>query len=173
MMLNENTPLTKDNLAKASETMSKAGDFIKGQASGLAASADGGNSMPLRILAILGGGAMVISSVLSLFGKAITFDLMGFFMEVVCIWLGGIIVLLEISDKLSATSFEEFIHARCEFLETTTGKGFLYGISGILRILQINLINLVVGLFMCFLGAVFYIVGSKKSGYEKMVSIAV
>jgi len=167
-MPSERTPLTKENLVMAS-------NFMTEKATSLADSTHDGNSMPLRLLTILGGLAMLVSSVMGLFGKAIFLDFIGVFVECLCAVFGVLIVLLEVKDKLPTPvkGFEEFIETRCKFLESMTGKACLYGLSGFLKILQTSLINLIVGAFMCFLAVTTDIVGRKRSEYSEMVSIAV
>uniref|UniRef100_A0A7S2RE92 EF-hand domain-containing protein n=1 Tax=Eucampia antarctica TaxID=49252 RepID=A0A7S2RE92_9STRA len=161
--------LTEENLEKAGKHLADAGNQVKGKALDLVNSA-GNDFMPLHVLSVLGGLAVTSSSAFNFILNLITLNICGAIMEFYCTLLGGVIVLIEISKLVTFTkSFEKFIDEYVYILGFVSGRGIFYFIVGTLKLTQFNVINLVAGCFMCFVGIIYYIIGlSIAKKFEKI-----
>jgi len=151
---------TTQNAAVAA---SSAGTFAKDQAAELTQLASNGD-FSIRILALLGAIAMVVVSVIGFLGKILTLHFVSALIEVYVFALAIVIIILESAGKIPLPrSFETNVHKYALFLKFVWGRGILYFIGGSLQVSQANILDLVVGLFMCFVGILYMIVGRSTS----------
>lgn len=144
--------LTPTNLAEAK-------DFAQKQASEFRRNLDEG-SMSLRLMALLGGVAMIVVSSLGILGDILTFRWVAVIFQVYALAFGGVMLVLESGQQLSCFKrVEAGLFKQALFLRYVWGRGLIYFFAGTLMISLGNFFDLVVGLYVCLVGLIFIAVG--------------
>jgi hypothetical protein len=176
MASNENTPLSASGASPGGidaissfaknvftkENLENAGRVAKEKAIELKTQAQEGDQS-LRLLALLGGVMVVVVSSMEFFGKLLTFNIIGALIAFFTLLLGIIVIILEGKSALLSTEFVNRIHEYASFLKFLWGRGCLYFICGTLQLYQFDLLNLVSGGYMCFVGVLFVLVGQRAA----------
>lgn len=171
--MNENTPLSNGGTTTSGlsqfakhvftkENFEKAGKAAKEKASEVRTQAQEGDQS-LRLLALLGGLVVIVVSGMEIVGKILTFNIIGALIEFYTLLLGVVVVILEGKSVFLSTGAVQKIHKYALFLKFLWGRGCLYFICGTLQLYQLDLWNLVSGVFMCFVGILFVFVGQRTS----------
>jgi COPI associated protein len=148
--------------AFSKEGLEAAGQFTKEKASELKREAqDGDNS--LRFLALVGGMACVVVGLLELVTRFMRLDIVGAMIDAYIILLGVLVVLLEGKKMFLSAGVVEKIHKYALFLQFVWGRGAVYFICGTLQLYQLDLLNLIVGCYMCFVGGLYIVVGNRTA----------
>jgi hypothetical protein len=191
-MSNETTPLTSygsttstmatsnnNNSSSLAETISQfaqstftkenleaAGTYTKEKAIELKKETQDGDHS-LKLLALIGGFACVVVGVLELVSRFLRLDIVGALIDCYIIVLGLIVIVLEGKNKLLSARFVERIHKYALFLKFLWGRGVLYFVVGTLQLYQIDLLNLISGGYMCFVGVLYILVGRRTANKLK------
>jgi hypothetical protein len=144
------------------ENLEKAGTFTKEKAVELRNQAQDGDQS-LRVLGLMGGLATIVIGVLELITRFLRLDIVGALIDLYVIILGVIVVVLEGKNMFLSETFVERIHKYALFLKFLWGRGSLYFVCGTLQLYQIDLLNLVVGAYMCFVGGLYIVVGQRTA----------
>eukprot|EP00586_Coscinodiscus_wailesii_P020207 CAMPEP_0172495758 /NCGR_PEP_ID=MMETSP1066-20121228/76000_1 /TAXON_ID=671091 /ORGANISM="Coscinodiscus wailesii, Strain CCMP2513" /LENGTH=261 /DNA_ID=CAMNT_0013267643 /DNA_START=94 /DNA_END=879 /DNA_ORIENTATION=- len=152
------TVMTKENAAATA-------NFVKDKAEMLKQMATEG-SISIRVLAFLGGVAMVVTSFLCLFGRFLTLKFVSLLICIYTLLFGILICALEGKSFAVPRSISARIRKYALFLDFVWGRGGLYFFAGSLQFSQLNLIDMAVGAFMCCVGVTYIIVG--KSTAKKL-----
>mmetsp|Transcript_15606 Transcript_15606/g.23702 ORF Transcript_15606/g.23702 Transcript_15606/m.23702 type:complete len:272 (+) Transcript_15606:92-907(+) len=122
--------------------------------------------LSFRVLAFLGGIAMVVSSLLDIVQQFLAFHPVNTLIALYTTVLGLIIVFLEGKEWACPVSFQRSIRHYAKFLEFTWGRGCLYFFAGSLQFTRWGIVNMLVGGLMCSVGMTAIIVG--QSTAEKL-----
>ena len=163
---NEKTPLAAVGAAAqqmlTKENMEKSALIAKGELSKLGEAAKRGD-MSIRALALMGGVAMVVTSMFGLLGRFVTLHWLSMLMDCYLTVFGLVVILLE--GKRHANLPQEIdamIRKYAYFLEFIWGRGCLYFFIGSLQMAQASILDMSVGAYMCFVG-VTYIVSGRRT----------
>mmetsp|Transcript_52648 Transcript_52648/g.157715 ORF Transcript_52648/g.157715 Transcript_52648/m.157715 type:complete len:270 (-) Transcript_52648:260-1069(-) len=129
------------------------------QAYGLATDAN----TPLRMMALLAGVAMLASSILTMLGKIVRFNIADSILSLYCVFLAVIIIMLEGRWIPFQKKFQSKVRKYALFLDFVWGRGILYFVAGSLQFVQLTLLDAPVGLFTMFVGMSYYINGRNTS----------
>lgn len=147
--------LTKENAGKAAS-------YAKDQAARLQKMASDGN-MSIRLMGLIGGIAMMASSVLGFVGNILSLKFFNAVIEVYTFLLGIVIIIIEGNRCPIPATFQENLFKYAMFLKFVWGRGCLYFVAGSLEMSQLNVVDFSVGAFMCFVGVIYIIVGRKTA----------
>jgi len=171
-MASESTPLTpgvalgnaKNVISSVmnKENASAAAAYVQDKAEMLRRMTTEGN-LSIRVMAFLGGVAMVVTNFLSLFGRFITLRFLSFLICIYTFLFGILICALEGKSFAVPTFISERIRKYALFLDYVWGRGGLYFFAGSLQFSQWTVIDIIVGGFMCFVGATYIIVGKSTA----------
>jgi len=115
--------------------------------------------MTFRVMAFLGGVAMVLQCFMGSFGKLLSFSPLSALIEVYCGAFGVVVVILEGQDLAFLTKFRAMLNEHAKFLTFTWGRGCFYFFAGSLMFSQMNLFDMAIGGWMCFTGFTSIVVG--------------
>jgi len=147
----------------------EASNFAKSTARDLKENLMQGN-WSLRILALLGGLAMIAVSILGFISHLFGFDWISAIFDVYTFFLGIMIVILEAQNKLSFLSkVTSKLYRNAKFLSYLWGRGIVYFVAGTLEVSQREFLDLIVGGYVCFVGILFIFVGRRAS--KKLASV--
>jgi len=144
------------------ENAEKAGTFMKERTLELRQMASDGD-LSLRLLAMLGGIAMVVTSVMGFIGHVFTLAFVKALLEIYTFFLGIVVLVLEGRQIPFPRGLEQGINKYALFLKFVWGRGCLYFVAGSLQLAQYSIVDLAVGGFMCFVGAMYIIVGRQTA----------
>eukprot|EP00565_Helicotheca_tamesis_P001378 CAMPEP_0185729832 /NCGR_PEP_ID=MMETSP1171-20130828/7470_1 /TAXON_ID=374046 /ORGANISM="Helicotheca tamensis, Strain CCMP826" /LENGTH=249 /DNA_ID=CAMNT_0028398757 /DNA_START=91 /DNA_END=840 /DNA_ORIENTATION=- len=111
-----------------------------------------------RILAFLGGLAMIFSNGIAILDRFFSFNFTGSLIAIYGVIFGIIIAILE-GGWSCPTRIQSAIRFYAKFLEFTWGRGMLYFFVGSLQISNWNMLDWAVGGFMIFVGVTAVTVG--------------
>lgn len=118
----------------------------------------------LRLLAMLGGLAMIAVSSLSFIGHILQLNWITAIFDIYTFSLGIIIVILESGRKLSFFSkLENNLYKNALFLKYVWGRGIIYFVAGTLQISKLSLVDFAVGSFVCFVGIMYIVIGRQAA----------
>jgi hypothetical protein len=141
----------------------EASNFAKSTAHDLKENLLQGN-LSLRVLAILGGLAMIVVSILGFISHLFGFAWISAVFDVYTFFLGTVIVILESSAKLSFLNrLTSKMYRNARFLTYLWGRGIVYFVAGSLEVSQREFLDFIVGSYVCFVGILFIIVGRRAS----------
>jgi hypothetical protein len=140
----------------------KAGNVVSGKAAELKTQAQDGDQS-LRLLAFLGGVILIVVAGMEFTGKLLSLNIIGAFIEIYTFLIGVVVIILEGKDMILSTNLQNRIYKYALFLKFLWGRGCLYFICGTLQLYQIDLLNLVSGGYMCFVGVLFIVVGQRTA----------
>lgn len=146
------------NPENASAAANQAGTFAKEQAEEVKRLASEGD-FSIRLFALLGGLAMIVTSILGFIGKFVTLRWVNAIIAVYCFFFGIIMVMLEGRRIPFAKKLEGSLYKYALFLKYVWGRGLLYFVAGTLQISSGGLLELIVGAFVAIVGIAFIIVG--------------
>lgn len=153
----------------SSKNAAEAGSFAKSTARDLQDNLMQGN-WSLRVLALLGGLAMIVVSVLGFISHVFGFNWISAIFDVYTFFLGIMIVILESGTKLSFMSrVTGKIYRNAKFLTYLWGRGIVYFVAGSLEVSQREFLDLIVGGYVCFVGILFIVIG-RRAG-KKLASV--
>mmetsp|Transcript_24935 Transcript_24935/g.72138 ORF Transcript_24935/g.72138 Transcript_24935/m.72138 type:complete len:268 (-) Transcript_24935:306-1109(-) len=162
---NEQTPLAAVGAAAqqmlTKENTEKAASIAKEELTKLAEAAKRGD-MSIRALALMGGVAMVVTSILGLLGRFVTLHWLSMLMDAYLTVLGLLVILLEgkrYTKKLPKKEIDGMIRKYAYFLDFIWGRGCLYFFIGSLQMAQASILDISVGAYMCFVGVTYIISG--------------
>jgi hypothetical protein len=144
------------------ENIERAGTYTRDKAVELRNQAQEGDQS-LRVLGLMGGIATIGIGVLELITRFLRLDMVAALIDLYIVILGIIVVVLEGKNILLSESFVEKIFKYAMFLKFLWGRGTLYFVCGTLQLYQIDLLNLIVGVYMCFVGGLYIIVGQRTA----------
>jgi len=123
--------------------------------------------MSLRLLALLGGLAMIVVSVMGFMSDAFMFKWISAVFQIYTVLLGFVIIILESGRQLSFfRRLENNLYKNALFLKYVWGRGLLYFFAGTLMISLSDPLDVLVGLYFCAVGVLFWCVG--RSAAKKM-----
>uniref|UniRef100_A0A7S2E0M5 EF-hand domain-containing protein n=1 Tax=Helicotheca tamesis TaxID=374047 RepID=A0A7S2E0M5_9STRA len=154
------------------ENAEKAKTFVVGQVDKLKTMASDGD-LSLRFLAYLGGIAMVVTSILGLLGRILTFKIIHIVFDIYTIFLGVLVLFLEWDGFPQKEKYDVYIKRYFHFLDFVWGRGIVYFVAGSIQFSMLSLLDLVVGGFMMALGVLYIIVGKATADKLKAVHKAV
>ena len=144
----EGQPLLNTRMVSAAAT-SGAG-FVNASAEKIRrATAEG--PLTFRILAFMGGFAMIISNGIAILDRFFSFNFAGAMIALYEVFFGVIIIMLEAPGPFSK-QLDAKIRFHAKFLEFTWGRGALYFFCGSLQVSNWNMLDWAVGGFMIFVG---------------------
>lgn len=154
------TPYTAANSVGLTPTnFAEAKDFATQQAGEFRRNLDEG-SMSLRLMALLGGVGMIVVSSLGILGDVITFRWVAVIFQVYALAFGCLMLVLESGQQLSCfKKLETGLYKHASFLRYVWGRGLIYFFAGTLMISLGDFFDLVVGLYVCLVGLIFFVVG--------------
>jgi len=123
----------------------------------------------LRLLALLGGLALVISSVLGILQRVLTLNIFSALIELYTL-VGGIIILVLESRQLHLPErFLYNLYKYALFLKFVWGRGCLYFVLGTLQFVQGDLLDIAVGASVMFIGGLYIYSGQQAA--EKLQDV--
>ena len=127
--------------------------------------------MTFRVMALTGGFAMIFQCLFGSLGKLLSFSPLKALIEVYCGIFGIITVILEIPIEKARfiQRFRKMVNEHAKFLTFTWGRGVFYFFAGSLMFSQMNLIDMLIGGWMCFTGFTSIVVGQATA--NKLVSL--
>lgn len=146
---------SKENLDKAQTT-------AKTHLDQLAQSAREGD-VSIRLLALLGGAALVIYSTLGFITHVLMLQFVRALVEIYTLVLGVIILVLESRQLHLPEAFLNRLYKYALFLKFVWGRGCLYFVAGSLQLTQGSLIDVGIGAFVMFVGALYIVVGRQTA----------
>jgi hypothetical protein len=117
----------------------------------------------LRVLAFIGGVALVIVAGYEIFGELLRFNIIGAVIEIYTLLIGVLVIILEGKNTFLSVGAVEKIHKYALFLKFLWGRGCLYFICGTLQLYLSNLLNILCGAYMCFVGVLFIFIGQRTA----------
>jgi COPI associated protein len=144
--------LTPTNMQEAKEfAAQQAGEFRRNLDEG---------SLSLRLMALLGGVAMMAVSGLGIIGDVFTFRWFAVIFQVYAMVFGCVMLVLESGRQLSCFQrWETGLYKQAKFLRLVWGRGLIYFFAGTLMISFGDFFDVVVGLYVCLVGLIFILVG--------------
>jgi len=115
--------------------------------------------LSFQVLAMLGGVAMTLQSVFGSLGKFMSFSPLRMLIELYCGIFGLLIFVLEGKRYAFTLKFQKIVHEYAKFLSYTWGRGLFYMFAGSLMFSQVNMMDMLVGGYMVFIGATSVVVG--------------
>ena len=164
---NEKTPLAAAVGAMAQQMLTKentekAASVAKEELAKLGEAAKKGD-VSIRALALLGGVAMVVTSILGLLGRFVTLHWLSMVMDAYLTVLGLLVIFLEGKRYAKLPKdVDGLLRKYAFFLDFIWGRGCLYFFIGSLQMAQASILDITVGGFMCFVG-VTYIVSGRRT----------
>ena len=150
----------------SSENFENAGDIARSKMMELRASVKTGD-WSLRLLALLGGVALIFTAVLEFVSKILNLNILGALIEVYVIFLGIIVLVLEGSQISLPQKFLHTLHKYALFLKYIWGRGLLYFVAGSLLVTGQQWMDYIVGGFMCLVGILYICVGRSTTNKLK------
>jgi len=118
----------------------------------------------LRLLALLASIAMIVTSILGFVGDFLTLQWIAAVFKIYVFGLGLVVLILESGNRLSLfTGIESALYRAAPFLRQVWGRGFLYVIAGTILISLKNIVDLVLGAIVCFVGVMYIWIGRRTS----------
>lgn len=146
--------------------VSEAQGFAKEQAAEFRQNLNDG-SMSLRLLALLGGVAMIVVAVLGVLGDLVMFRWISVIFQIYAFALGILILILESGRRLSCfVRLEQNLYKNALFLKYVWGRGLLYVFAGTLLFSLGDMLDVIVGVYVAVVGVLFWLVG--RSAAKKM-----
>lgn len=140
-----------------------ASSFAKSTARDLKENLMQGN-LSLQVLAIFGGLAMIVVSILGFISHLFGFAWISAIFDVYTFFLGIMIVILESSAKMSFLNrITSKMYRNARFLTYLWGRGIVYFVAGSLQLSQREFLDLIVGAYVCFVGILFIVIGRRAS----------
>ncbi|CAB9528223.1 COPI associated protein [Seminavis robusta] len=150
----------------STENLENAGDIAKMKMLELRASVKTGD-WSLRLLALLGGVALIFTAVLELVSNILNLNVLGALIEIYVIFLGIIVLVLEGSQISLPPKFLHTLHKYALFLKYIWGRGLLYFVAGSLLVTGMQWMDYIVGGFMCLVGVLYVCVGRSTTNKLK------
>jgi len=135
-----------------------AGIYVRSQAEKLRARAQEG-PLPFSILAFLGGIAIVITNALDLIFELFHLSPLAALMSVYCIIFGVVICKMEGRRWEVDTSILPIIYQNVGALKFVWGRGCFYVFAGTIQFSKLHIDDLIVGLYISFVGIASIMVG--------------
>lgn len=140
-------------------SMGKAASFVNEQVGKVRQMATEG-PLSFRVLAFLGGVAIIITSVLDLLGEIFHLSVIKAVVSVYTFIFGVFICILEGRTFVPETlKYQRKIVSLAKFLKFVWGRGIFYFFAGSLHFSQMGFLNMVSGGFVCFVGIISIITG--------------
>lgn len=118
----------------------------------------------LRLLALLGGLAMIAVSILGFIGHIVMLHWFSALFNVYVFILGILIVVLESGRRFAVFArLESDLYRNALFLKYIWGRGIVYFIAGSIQISLRDLVDVVVGLCVCAVGIMYIFIGRRAS----------
>ena len=143
----------------------EAGTYVKDTASKIIHQAEKG-PLPLRVVAFLGGVAMIAASIIDAFHGVWHGDVIHIMVAVyVCIF-GAMICILEGAEFLPSwiIAIQATLHDQARFLRFRWGRGVFFFFAGSLQFSHWSLLNIIVGGIMMVLGLISIGTGRRAAG---------
>lgn len=144
------------------ENATAAATYVQDKAKMLQKMATDGN-LSIRLMAFIGGTTMVVTNFLSLFGRFFTLRFVSLILCIYTLFFGLLICALEGRSFGVPTSLSERVRKYALFLNYVWGRGGFYVFAGSLQFSQLNLVDMVVGAYMCFVGVTYIIIGNSTA----------
>jgi len=153
--------------ATAAARATAAGSFAQGQFEQVQLLASEG-SISIRLCAILGGLALIVTSVLGFTQRFVSFHWVGAILGLYTLGLGCIMILLEGKQSSFLGDLESNLYKYALFVKYVWGRGILYFLAGTLEMAQagigiVNAWELLVGIFVMLVGIAFIVVGGRAA----------
>lgn len=136
-------------------------DYLQDQSQRLSNTVSEG-SLSMRLLAFLGGIAMVVLGVMNFLDKLLRLQLIWFLIEFYTILLGLLAIVLEGNFAFSA-GFERKLRKYALFLDFVWGRGFIYFVAGTLEMAVWRPLNVAIGFYMCVVAATYIFMGYQSA----------
>jgi len=127
--------------------------------------------LSFRVLAFLGGVAMIITSVLDWIGEIFGFNILKFLISVYTFLFGIIICILEGRMFVPETrKYQQKLIAYARLLKYVWGRGLFYFFAGTLQFSQMRILDIASGSFMICVGIISLVVGKRTSNKLSQLS---
>ena len=130
--------------------------------------------MTYRIMAFLGGLAMIVSNGIAILDRFFSFNFSGALIAIYGVMFGIIISVLEGPIVVcSKRELQTAIRFYAKFLEYTWGRGALFVFVGTLQISNFNMLDWIVGGWMMFVGVTAICVGISTSRQLRLLKFSI
>jgi len=145
------------------QTVSAATAFVNEQVGKVRQLAEEG-PLSFRVLAFLGGVAMIVTSVLDWIGELFGFSMHKFLISLYTFSFGIIICILEGRMFVPEThKYQQKFIIYAKLLKYVWGRGLFYFFAGTLQFSQMRILDMASGSFMIFVGIISLVVGNRTS----------
>ena len=117
----------------------------------------------IKALGFIGGILLTIIGSLEVVHQALSLNLVGVFIELYTCVLGFIVIVLEGKKMFLTSDFIDRLHKYALFVKYLWGRGALYFVAGTLQLTQLDFLNYITGVYMCFLGIMFIFIGQRTA----------
>ena len=117
----------------------------------------------IKMLGLIGGLLLTIIGSLEVVHQALSLNLVGVFIELYTCMLGFIVIVLEGKKMFLTSDFIDRMHKYALFVKYLWGRGALYFVAGTLQLTQLDFLNYISGVYMCFLGIMFILIGQRTA----------
>mmetsp|Transcript_6757 Transcript_6757/g.13173 ORF Transcript_6757/g.13173 Transcript_6757/m.13173 type:complete len:257 (-) Transcript_6757:793-1563(-) len=150
----------KSNKDRAAE----AAGYVKSKGNEIIEMAEAG-PLPLRVLAFLGGIAMIAASIIDAVRGMWHLDVIHVMVSVYVCLFGALICVLEGAQFLPSrvTSVQGSLYNNARFLRFSWGRGLLFFFAGSLQFSHWSMLNCIVGTLMMLLGIVSILTGRRAA----------
>eukprot|EP00934_Nitzschia_sp_Nitz4_P008257 Nitzschia sp. Nitz4//scaffold62_size106224//81132//81932//NITZ4_004366-RA/size106224-processed-gene-0.37-mRNA-1//1//CDS//3329555886//8247//frame0 len=152
---------TKENVASVGEAVGQQAGELKALAE------DGDHS--LRLLAMLGGLALMVVAGMEFTSKLLTFKFAAAIIEFFSFVIGIMIILLESKNLTLSNNAQAYMFRYALFLKFLWGRGALYFFIGIIQLHHLDIWTLIVGGYLCCLGLLMIFVGQRTAYKLKQI----
>ena len=147
--------MTKQNVEAASAVVSD-------RAAAVRSSIETGD-FSLRLLVLLGGTGVIITSVFGLISSVFFFEFTAALVELFTLAFGCVILILESRQLSLPPVYMENVLKYALFLKFIWGRGVLYTLAGALQsnqgVYQGSMMDIIVGMYLLFIGLLFIVLG--------------
>jgi len=145
----------------------EAGEYVKETANNILHQAEKG-PLPLRVVAFLGGVAMIVASILDALRGVWLANVIHIMVSVYVCLFGALICILEGAEYLPAWTItvQATFHDQARFLRFRWGRGVLFFFAGSLQFSHWSMLNVIVGGTMMVLGLIS--IGTGRRAADKL-----
>jgi hypothetical protein len=161
----------KGAVTNAIDSTKAAGLFVQTQAQKLRTRAQQG-PLPFSILAFLGGIAMVVTNFFDLLFEIFYLSPMAALMSTYCVIFGLVIIKMEGRRWELDTSQLPALYRNVNALKYVWGRGCFYIFAGTIQISKMQIDDLIVGAYICFVGIASVMVGRGTASKLAILSSA-
>lgn len=160
---NDGTTIPASSSNVSMQNVASAATFVNEQVGKVRQLAEEG-PLSFRVLAFLGGVAMIVTSVLDWVGEIFAFKLLRCLISIYTFLFGIVICILEGRTFVPEThKYQQKLVGFAKILQYVWGRGLFYFFAGALQFSQMRILDIASGGFMIFVGIVSLIVGNRTA----------